>query len=50
MILILSVYFNEIVFAGLWVKGKLDIAAAFYLKFSDDLDGAVVEHFQVTVI
>ena len=40
---------NEVVFGGIGVERKLDVAAALHLQRPDDLDGGVVEHLHVVV-
>ena len=38
---------DEVVFRGIGVQGKLDVAAAFDFQLLDDLDGGVVEHLLI---
>ena len=40
---------DEVVFGGIGVEGKLDVAAALHFQRPDDLDGGVVEHLPVVV-
>ena len=40
---------DQVVFAGIGIQRKLHVAAALDLQFTDDADGAVIEHLQVRV-
>ena len=40
---------DEVILAGIGVKGKLNVAAAFDLKLADDLYCAVVEHLEIMI-
>ena len=41
---------DQEVLAGIGVQGKLHVATALDLKFSDDLDRAVLQHFEVVIV
>ena len=45
-----GVDFDEVVFRGLRMQGKLHVAPALDLQLADDLQGAVVEHLQVMLV
>ena len=41
---------NQVVFAAVGIKGKLNIAAAFDFQLPNDLDCAVIEHLKIMIV